>query len=108
FLPVQTPQNTAIPTQIGIDQPFGPFIVNASNPATMQIFVFSNPAVSPTFQPVTQIDPTTIVVNGVPYPNATITDAGDISNPADGIDDAIVTITPRPRITLHATSPPLP
>jgi len=64
--------------------------------------VFSNNAVSPPFNPVTDIDPTTVVVNGVPFPNATLTtDPVDENN--DGIPDAIITISPRSRINLNAT-----
>lgn len=103
FLPVQTPINTAIQTQIGVGQPFGPFIINASNPASLAIYVFSNNTLSPPFQPVTQIDPTTIVVNGVPFSNATIA-ADPVDENKDGIPDAIITITPRSRINLQATS----
>lgn len=103
FLPVTPPVNTAIQTQIGVGQPFAPFIINASNPAALSIYVFSNNTISPPFQPVTQIDPTTIVVNGVPYANATIaTDPVDENK--DGIPDAIITITPRSRMNLQTTS----
>jgi hypothetical protein len=103
-VPVQTPVSTLITTQIGVEKAFGPFNnINPTTPATMQIFVFSNAAVSPPFAPVTQIDPTTVVVNGVAFPNATIAkDPVDENN--DGIPDAIITITPRANIGLTAAT----
>ncbi len=99
FLPLQTPVNTAITTQIGVGQAFGPFSVNATTPATLQIFVFSNADVDPDFNPVTDIDPATLVINGVAFPGAVIT-ADPIDENADGIPDAIITITPRSDIGL--------
>lgn len=99
FVPVQTPINTSIQTQIGVGQPFGPFVVNAATPNALSIYVFSNNTVSPPFAPVTAIDPTTIIVNGVPYPNATITQ-DPVDENRDGIPDAIITITPRSRLGL--------
>src|SRR5262249_48285695 len=103
FLPVQAPVNTPVQTHVRIRHALGPFIVNASNPAAMRIFVFSNNTVSPPFAPVTQIDPTTIVVNGVPYPNATIA-TDPVDENMDGIPDAIITITPRSRLNLQTTT----
>lgn len=103
FLPIQTPANTVISTQIGVGQAFGPFTVNPTTPAQLQIFVFSNANVSPVFNPATDIDPTTIVVNGVAFPNATVSpDPRDENN--DGITDAIVTITPRSLLGLTSAT----
>ncbi|MHC5543052.1 hypothetical protein ACYOEI_32930, partial [Singulisphaera rosea] len=103
LLPVQTPINTTISTQIGVGQPFGPFTVNPTTPAQLQIFVFSNANVSPVFDPVVDINPATIVVNGIAFPNATITkDPTDENN--DGIEDAIVTITPRSLLGLTSAT----
>jgi hypothetical protein len=93
------PPTTGITTQIGVGQPFGPFTVNATTPAALNIYVFSTTSTTPPFNPVTDIDPTTITVNGVAFPNATISqDPVDENN--DGIPDAIVTITPRSNIGL--------
>ena len=65
FIPLQVP--ASINTQIGVTQPFGPFNnINPTTPTTMQIYVFSNKAAN--FDPVTQIDPTTVKVNGVAFP----------------------------------------
>ncbi|MEJ7639064.1 MAG: hypothetical protein WKF75_14105 [Singulisphaera sp.] len=47
---------------------------SATTPATLQIFVFSNADADPDFNPVTDIDPTTIVINGVAFPDAIITE----------------------------------
>jgi hypothetical protein len=105
FLPVQTPVSNAIPVTIGVGQePPGPFIVSATATAALDIFIQSNNTVSPPFIPLRDIDPTTIVVNGVPYPNATIRadPNGDVN--LDGIPDAIVTITPRSRLNLLSTT----
>ena len=99
FIPLQIPVNTAITTQIGVGQAFGPFVVNATTPATLQIFVFSNADSDPDFNPVTDIDPTTIVINGVAFPDAIIT-ADPFDQNSDGIPDAIITVTPRSSIGL--------
>lgn len=99
FVPLGVPVSTNIPTQIGVGQPFGPFTINASTPASLQIFVFSNANVNPVFNPVTQIDTTTVVVNGVAYPNATI-QQDPVDENGDGIPDAIITISPRSSLGL--------
>jgi FG-GAP repeat len=100
-LPV--PTSSAITTQIGVDTAFPPFNINQSTPATMQIFVFSNANVTPVFDPVRDIDPATVVVNGVAFPNATIAkDPIDENN--DGIEDAIITIQPRSAIGLTTST----
>ncbi|WP_159452153.1 beta strand repeat-containing protein [Singulisphaera sp. GP187] len=107
FLPVQTPVSNRISTNISVGQapvglpPFGTFSINATSPPSLDIWVLSNNTISPAFQPATDIDPTTIAVNGVPFPNATIKSIADVNN--DGIPDAIVTITPRSRIGLKST-----
>ena len=103
FLPLQVPVNTAIATQIGVGQAFGPFAVSATTPAALQLFVFSNAAVEPDFIPVTDIDPATIVINGVAFPDAVIT-ADPVDENGDGIPDAIITITPRSLIGLTNTT----
>ncbi len=99
FLPLPVPVSTAIPVEIGVDQPFGPFIVNATTPADMQIYVFSNSTIQPNFIPLRDIDPTTIVVNGVAFPSATIV-ADPVDENQDGLQDAIITITPRTQLGL--------
>ncbi|AGA28965.1 FG-GAP repeat protein [Singulisphaera acidiphila DSM 18658] len=108
FLPFNTPSDNRIQTDIAVGSapvglpPFGTFIVNATSPASLDIYVLSNNTISPPFIPFTDIDTTTIAVNGVPYPNATIRlDTVDRNN--DGIPDAIITITPRSRLNLNST-----
>jgi|GEM_PF-1393540 len=107
FLPVQTPIDNAIQTDIAVGSapaglpPFGTFVINATSPDALDIYVYSNNTISPPFRPATDIDPTTIVVNGVPYPTATI--RTDIDRNDDGIPEAIVTISPRSRLDLNST-----
>ncbi|MFO0909664.1 MAG: hypothetical protein U0794_15180 [Isosphaeraceae bacterium] len=98
------PVSTAITTTIGVEQPFGPFTnINPTTPAAMDIYVFSNNNITPAFAPVTQIDPTTVTVNGVAFPTATIA-ADPVDENKDGIPDAIITITPRANIGLTSST----
>lgn len=100
FLPLPTPVSTAIVAQIGIDQPFPPFTISATQPPELLIYVFSDATTNPPFVPPLDIDPTTVVVNGVAFPNATIaTDPVDENN--DGLPDAIITISPRTALGLR-------
>jgi hypothetical protein len=99
FLPLPIPAPTGIAVTIGVDAPFGPFRVSASTPTTMDIYVFSDATLTPPFEPVTQINPSTVVVNGVAYPGATIA-ADPVDENGDGIEDAIVTISPRSALGL--------
>ncbi len=92
YIPLSKPKSTEIPVTIGVNSPFGPFTVNASS-STMTIYVFSNANITPPFVPPTEINPTSIVVNGVAYPNATITTDPKDEN-GDGYADAIITISP--------------
>jgi hypothetical protein len=95
FLQVLVPQPSVVTTMIGVNTPFAPFAVNATTPTTVQIFVFGSTSVTPNFMPVTDINPATIVVNGVAFPNATITeDPTEADHIPDGIPDAIITISP--------------
>lgn len=98
-VPLRTPVSTVITTTIGVGAATGPFVVNPSTPTTLDIYVYSNSAITPAFNPVTQIDPTTVVVNGVPYNNATIKQ-DPVDENKDGIPDAIITISPRSNLGL--------
>jgi hypothetical protein len=91
------PPTNAITTTIGIDTAKPPFNVNASTPNTVQIFVYSNAAAN--FAPVTDINPATVVVNGIAFPSATIA-ADPVDENNDGIPDAIITIQPRSALGL--------
>ncbi len=101
LITVPTPTPAVITTNIGVGSATGPFSINATTPAALQIFVFGSTSTTPNFMPVTDIDPTTVVVNGVAFPNATIQQDPNTGNynPA-GIPDAIITISPRSALNL--------
>ncbi len=102
FVPLQTPTSNAINTTISVDAPESvspPYPVNATTPNSMLIYVESTTSTTPAFDPVKDINPATIVVNGVAFPNATIAkDPVDENN--DGVEDAIITISPRSNLGL--------
>jgi hypothetical protein len=102
FLPLVIPAPSGYVVQIGVGTPFAPFSINATTPANLQIFVFGVPATAtvPAFMPVTDIDPTTVVVNGVAFPNATLVQDPNTANYLHGIPDAIITISPRANLNL--------
>lgn len=100
FLPLPTPVTTGITTTIGVNTPFAPFTIDLRDGTnTVVIYVFSNATTTPQFVPPTDIDPTTIRVNGVAYPNAVVT-TDPVDENGDGLKDAIVTITPRSALGL--------
>jgi hypothetical protein len=104
-IPVNTPLNVQITTQIGVGIPIsttGVFTVNAAANA-LAIYVFSNAAISPPFAPVTQINPKSIKVNGVAFPNATLAQ-DPVDENKDGIPDAIITIAPLSALNLTTAS----
>ena len=87
--------SSGITTAIGVGKAFGPFQINNTTPANLPIFVFGSTSTTPFFTPVTDINPATVVVNGVPFPNATIVqdpNTGDYINP--NVPTAIITISP--------------
>ena len=101
FLQVPVPQSLTVTVQIGVGTAFGPFSINATTPTTLQIYVFGSTATTPNFLPVTDINPATVKVNGVAFPNATIvedTNKSDWINP--NIPTAIITISPRSALGL--------
>jgi hypothetical protein len=89
-----------ITTQIGVGTPFAPFSINATTPANLQIYVFGTTTASGTFEPVRDINPATVVVNGVAFPNATLLPDPNQADWVNGIQDAIITITPRSSLRL--------
>jgi FG-GAP repeat len=102
FIPLKTP--SAITATLGGVDTFGTFTnINPSTPNTMTLYVESNAKITPAFDPVTQIDPATVTVNGVAFPNATVT-KDPIDENGDGIEDAIITITPRSNIGLTTST----
>ena len=58
------------------------------------------------FAPVTDIDPTTVKVNGVAFPGATLVADPNVANHLNGIVDAIITISPRSALALANGSQP--
>ena len=101
-IPLGTPVVTGLNPTIGVGSLTAPFSIDATTPAALNIFVFSIKAsgTTPAFMPVTEIDPTTITVNGVAFPTATITSVPDANG--DGIPEAQITITPRSNLNLVA------
>jgi FG-GAP repeat len=106
FLVVPIPAPSGITAPIGVGTPFAPFSISATTPANLQIFVFgvAATATAPQFSPVTDIDPTTVKVNGIAFPNATLVkdpNTADYTPPGpNGIPDAIITISPRSNLNL--------
>lgn len=102
LITVPIPTSTTITTQIGVGKaPPGPFSINATTPANLQIFVDSTLNSSPTsFMPVTDINPATVKVNGVAFPGATIAEDPNQGDWQNGIPTAIVTISPRAALNL--------
>jgi hypothetical protein len=102
LITVPIPSSAAITTTIGVGTPFAPFTISASTPANLQIYVFGTTTPNGNFEPVTDIDPTTVVVNGVAFPTATLTPDPNTADYVNGIQDAIITITPRSNLNLTA------
>jgi hypothetical protein len=96
FIPLAKPVVTTITTTIGVNSFPGPFTLNLAS-TTFTIFVLSNKAAG--FDPVLDINPATLTVNGVAYPNATIAKDPKDEN-GDGIEDAIITFTPTSNLNL--------
>lgn len=101
YINVPIPSSASITTQIGVAKPFAPFSISATTPANLQIYVFGTTTSNPSFQPVTDINPRTVVVNGVAYPTATIQQDPNTNDYLNGIPDAIITITPRANLKLR-------
>ncbi len=100
-LQLTVPNNVYQPP-IGVGSPTAPFSINATSPDALDIYVFSIPAAgtTPAFAPVTDVNPATIVVNGVAFPNpSNFGSVGDLNN--DGINDLRFTIS---RAPLNLTS----
>jgi hypothetical protein len=98
---VPIPSAAAIVTQIGVGTPFPPFSINNTTPANLQIFVFGSLSTTPAFMPVEDINPATVVVNGIAFPNATLVQDPNTNNYLNGIPDAIITISPRSALNLQ-------
>jgi hypothetical protein len=98
-LAIPAVNSVTVPIGVGTANP--PFVISATTPANLQIFVFGSTATTPDFMPVTDINVATVKVNGVAFPNATIEQDPDANNyNPDGIPDAIITINPRSALNL--------
>jgi len=97
---VPIPSAAGITTQIGVGTPFAPFSINATTPANLQIFVFGTTTTTPAFMPVQDINPATVIVDGVAFPNATLVQDPNSGDYLNGIPDAIITISPRSLLNL--------
>ncbi len=95
FVPLQTPQNTGVTVQIGVNSATGePNTVNLTQTTPLNIFIFSS--TSPAFNAQTDIDPATITINGVAIPAANITITPDPITETNGTNPvAILAISPR-------------
>jgi hypothetical protein len=100
LITVPIPPSNTVTTQIGVGTPFAPFSINATTPANLQIFVFGSLTTTPSFMPVVDINPATVKVNGVAFPNATLVQDPNTNNHLNGIPDAIITINPRSALKL--------
>jgi hypothetical protein len=99
FVPVAIPAATSLPVTIGINAPPpGPFTIDLATQTTVSIYVLPNVSVNPVFNPFTDINPATITVNGIPFPNATITE--DTADGINGVPAAIITISPASALNL--------
>jgi len=104
FIPLANPTGGQASGISGIDGVFGnpPLTIPLTNPAnTIQIFVNSSSG-PPIFAPVTDINPQTLVINGIPAASfASVTVTPDtVDRNGDGIPDAIITVSPRSALNL--------
>jgi hypothetical protein len=102
FVPLQLPSASVATSPIFIDQAnTSPFNINATSPTILKIFVDSAVINGLTFNPVIDLNPATITVNGVSFPASSVTITQDpVDENKDGIPDAIVTVTPRSKVGL--------
>ena len=101
LVPLATPVATSITSPIGVGGTTAPFVINATTPADLRIFILSSGSNTPGFVPATDIDPATIAVNGVPLPDpTTFTNEGDLDG--DGLADASFVFSPRSQLNLVA------
>jgi len=96
---VPPPATGIVTTIVRIDDDAtSPFTVNATTPDNMDIYITSTSTTTPPFNPLRDINPATIVVNGVAFPNATI--RADPNN----ANNAIITISPRSSLGLTSST----
>ncbi len=97
---VRPQTDSVVTTRIGVGRPNAPFLVDAATPSTLDIYVFSTRQNGHVFRPVVEIDPRSVVLNGVRYPNAVVR-AASIDRNGDGVRDAVITISPRSALGLN-------
>jgi hypothetical protein len=90
-----------VSTQIGVGSPSGPFVVNATTPKELNIYVLGKRIGSHAFRPLEDISRKEVVINGVTFKDVKIR-SGPVD--ANGIRDAIITISPRSAIGLSPGS----
>jgi hypothetical protein len=94
FVPLENIVSSAITSPIGVGEVSPPFVVNPTTPDDLTIFILSAGSNTPGFTPPRDINPDTIVVQGVALPDpSTFTNEGDLDG--DGIDDASFIFSPR-------------
>ncbi len=102
LIPPLVPSSQNITTQIGVDRPFGPFNISATTPNNISIYVFGTTTSSgQVFRPVTDINPNApVIINSTSYPNATLIPDPNQADWVNGIQDAILVVSPRSALNL--------
>ncbi len=99
FIPLPIPVTVTVTSPIGVGGFIPPYVINATTPPNLQIYILSAGSNTPGFNPVTDINPASIQVNGITLPDpTTFTSAGDVDG--DGIPDAVFTFNPRSLLNL--------
>jgi hypothetical protein len=103
LITVPIPTANEVVTTIGVGTPFAPFQINATTPAALPIYVFGTTTPF-AFNPTTDISQTSVTVNGVTFPaganSVTFVPDTNKNNWKNGIQDLIVTISPRSALAL--------
>ncbi len=101
-VPIPAANQITVPITVGA--PLTSATINATTPANLQIYVYGTTSNGVTFQPTTDINVKTVKVNGIAFPNASLTADTNKANWVGGIQDAIITISPRSSLGLQAGS----
>lgn len=102
LIPPLVPSSQTITTRIGVDRPFAPFNISATIPNNLSIYVFGTTTSSgQVFRPVTDINPNApVIVDGHSYPSATLLPDPNRADWVNGIQDAILVVSPRSALNL--------
>ncbi len=99
FVPLAIPVSQTITSPIGVDGVRPPFVINATTPADLTIYILGAGSNTTGFVPPLDINPATILVNGVPLPDpGTFQNVGDVDG--DGVPDAAFVFSPRTLLKL--------